>query len=376
MLQHCGFSAALSKQLLDAHPTYVRWDVEAELRPAVVAWWHELGLQQMATTWQAVPGLLTYPTSKLHELCAWLTSLGVQDPRKYVLTRTFLLASDFNTLQEKAAVFAWAQIPPTDVAAILHRHTCVLSGAAETTKCRIELVASVLDVPVNSPQVAKLLSSASQHLFSAKTLALEHGIGYLTGLGLSTSGIAKALQCGICGRPVPVLEAHAQHLACKLGWSQGILGMKINSLPVMLACTPQRIDANLDSLRLLGFSSDEVNDMAARRPFLLTANWGTKLRQDKWLFINTVVQLSHSSICANPGLLEASLRSKLVPRWQFLCDLASKGELAQAGLAHVLRHNVVQSDQGFARCFNKPEVMLVYDDAYKQACWDRYISEH
>ena len=65
-----------------------------------------------------------------------------------------------------------------------------------------------------------------------------------------------------------------------------------------------------------------------------------------------------------------------MPRRQFLCDLASKGELAQAGLAHVLRRNVLQSDQNFARRFNKPEVMLVYDDAYKQACWDRYISEH
>ncbi len=84
MLQDCGFSAALSKKLVDAHPTYVRWDLEAKLRPAVVAWQHELGLQQMATTWQAVPRLLTYPTSKLHELCAWLTSLGVQNPKKYV----------------------------------------------------------------------------------------------------------------------------------------------------------------------------------------------------------------------------------------------------------------------------------------------------
>ncbi len=130
MLQDCGFSAALSKQLLDAHPTYVRWDLEAELRPAVVAWQHELGLQQMATTWQAVPGLLFYPTSKLHELCAWLTSLGLQDPKKYVLRSTNLLKADLNTLREKvAAVFAWAQIPDEDVAAILHGHPCVMLNA-------------------------------------------------------------------------------------------------------------------------------------------------------------------------------------------------------------------------------------------------------
>lgn len=49
---------------------------------------------------------------------------------------------------------------------------------------------------------------------------------------------------------------------------------------------------------------------------------------------------------------------------------------AGPGLAFVLRSNVIQSDQHFARRFNKPEVMLVYDDAYKQACWDRYINEH
>ncbi|KAL0046268.1 hypothetical protein WJX82_007570 [Trebouxia sp. C0006] len=103
----CGFSAALSKQLLDTHPTYVHWDLETELRPAVVAWQHDLGLQQMVKTSQAMPGLLIYPTSKLHELCAWLAFLGVQDAKKYVLSRTFLLETDLNTLQEKAAaVFA------------------------------------------------------------------------------------------------------------------------------------------------------------------------------------------------------------------------------------------------------------------------------
>jgi len=153
MLQNCGFSAALSKQLLYAHPTYVRWDLEAELRPAVVAWQHELGLQQMATTWQAVPGLLAFPTSKLHELCAWLTSLGVRDAKKYVLSRTFLLESDLNTLQERAAaVFAWAQFSDEHGTAILQCHPCVLAGALEITKSRIELVASVLEVPVRLMQ--------------------------------------------------------------------------------------------------------------------------------------------------------------------------------------------------------------------------------
>jgi hypothetical protein len=128
MLQDCGFSAALSKNMLDAHPTYVRWDLEAKLRPAVVAWQHELGMQQMVATWQAVPGLLNHPTNKLHELCAWLTSLGVQDTKKYVLSHTSLLMADLNTSQERAAaVFAWAQIPLRDVVAIVHRHPCVLT---------------------------------------------------------------------------------------------------------------------------------------------------------------------------------------------------------------------------------------------------------
>ncbi len=185
----------------------------------------------------------------------------------------------------------------------------------------------MLDVPVSSPQVAKFLSSASQILFGVKTSILEQSLAYLDGLGLSTSAKAKALRNGICARPVPVSEARAQHLACKLGWSQETLRVRVNSFPEMLSCTPQRIDANLDSLRLLGFSSDGVTAMASRRPSLVSANWGTKLRQDKWHFINTLVQLSPHAICAAPQILEASLRNKLVPRWQFWCDLASKGAL-------------------------------------------------
>jgi len=330
VLQKYSFPADLAKKVLNAHPTYVHWDLEAEMRPAIAAWLHELGLQQMATTWQAVPGLLSYPTSKLHELCVWLTSVGVQNPKKYVLRSTFLLEADLNTLQEKAAaIFAWAQIPDEDVAVILNHHPHVLSGALETTKCRIELVASVLDVPVNSPQVAKLLSSASHYMFGVKTSTLEQGIAYLNGLGLSTSGMAKALRCGICGVAVPLLEARVQHLACKFGWSQDTLQNRINAMPSILGLTSNRIDANLDSMMALGFSSDAVIDMAARKPFLLTANWRTKLRQDKWQFIKTALQLSPTAFCAPPELLEASLRNKLVPRWQFLCDLASKGALAR-----------------------------------------------
>ncbi len=116
--------------------------------------------------------------------------------------------------------------------------------------------------------------------------------------------------------------------------------------------------------------------MAARRPFLLMANWGTKLRQDKWHFISTVVQLSHSAICANPGLLAASLRHKLVPRWQFLCDLASKGVLTHDPVYFLgsSRH-MNKSDHHFARQFDKPDLDLVYDEAYKEACWNKYIKK-
>ncbi len=378
MLQDCGFSAALSKQLLDAHPTYVRWDLEAELRPAVVAWQHELGLQQMATTWQAVPGLLIYPTSKLHELCAWLTSLGLQNPKKFVLRSTYLLVADLNTLQEKAAaIFAWAQIPDEDIAVILNRHPCVLAGAPEETKRMLEYVACVLEVPVNSPQVVKLLSSASRSMFGIKTSTLYKSIAYLDGLGISTLGKAKALQSGVCSRPVPVLEARVHHLACKFGWSQETLPKRVNTVPNILGLTPNRIDANLDSLRVLGFSSEEVIGMAARRPSLLTANWGTKLRQNKWHFINTAVQLSPSAICAAPEVLEASLQNKLVPRWQFLCDLASKGALTHKNPAYLLgcSQHVKESDHQFARQFDRPDLDLVYGDAYKQACWQKYINE-
>ncbi len=210
-----------------------------------------------------------------------------------------------------------------------------------------------------------------------QTSTLESSLAYLDGLGLSTSAKAMALRNGTCSRPVPVLEARAQHLACKLGWSQEVLAMQINSTPALLCLTPQRLDANLDSLKVLGFSSEEVTDMAAKRPFLLMANWGTKLRQDKWHFINKVGQLSHSAIYANPGLLAASLRSKPVPRWQFLCDLASKGVLTHDDPVYFLGSSthMNKSDHHFAKQFDKPDLQLLYDDAYKQRCWEKYIKK-
>ena len=34
-----------------------------------------------------------------------------------------------------------------------------------------------------------------------------------------------------------------------------------------------------------------------------------------------------------------------------------------------------QSDRQFARQFDKLDLDLMYDDAYKEACWDKYIKE-
>ncbi len=106
----------------------------------------------------------------------------------------------------------------------------------------------------------------------------------------------------------------------------------------------------------------------------MLANWGTELRQDKWHFINTVVHLSLHAIYVHPDPLEASLRSKLVPRWQFLCDLASKGVLTHDPVyLFGSGRRISQSDKQFARQFDKPDLDLMYDDAYKEACWDKYI---
>ncbi len=211
--------------------------------------------------------------------------------------------ADLNTLQEKAAA-AIAQIPAKGVAFVLQHHPLVLAMTPETTKGTIEFVASVLEVPVNSPEVAMFVASSHRHMFGVKTATSEQGMTYLNGLGLPASAQVKALRIGLCGTPNSVLEARTQHLAFKLGWSQEVLARRVNSVPAILYVTPQCVDANLGILRLLGFSSDEVTEMAARRPSLVTAIWRTKLRQDKWDFINTVMQLSLSAICATESSIE------------------------------------------------------------------------
>lgn len=87
------------------------------------------------------------------------------------------------------------------------------------------------------------------------------------------------------------------------------------------------------------------------------------------------MQPSLSAVYADPSLLAASLRNKLVTRWQFLYNLASKGGLMYHDHVQFLGfgQHLSLSDHQFARQFDRPDLDLVYNDAHKQACWDRYI---
>ena len=82
------------------------------------------------------------------------------------------------------------------------------------------------------------------------------------------------------------------------------------------------------------------------------------------------MRLQHSAIVCNPAILEASLKHKLVPRWQFLCQLADAGRLTGSDPASYVSRIADATDDAFA----SPGLQLHYNEAYKQACWNNYIS--
>jgi len=100
-LQQQGLSNAEASTLLHKYPSCAKWDVQTRLQPAFAQWKQELGIQQFAKTLGTIPKLFAYSTSSLHVRCAWLASIGVQQPRTLFLHHPYIATRSLESMQSK-----------------------------------------------------------------------------------------------------------------------------------------------------------------------------------------------------------------------------------------------------------------------------------
>ena len=145
-----GISAEVTQKVLKQYKTYLSWDVETKLRPALQSWLQELSLEQLSQQLQKVPCLLLCTPEEHTEVYSWLVSKGVNAARVQQkapgVMRKELKAvqSTFEALQQ-AAAFSDKQM-----CTLLHKHSVALSCGPERVLSTLMVVSALLETPLTS----------------------------------------------------------------------------------------------------------------------------------------------------------------------------------------------------------------------------------
>ena len=135
---------------------------------------------------------------------------------------------------------------------------------------------------------------------------------------------------------------------------------------------PARLETNLRRLEDLGFSSSQLRSMATQRPTLLTANWETALRKEKWHVLTNVLRIPLERLERSPAILMAGMQL-ILPRWQFLCLLANAGQLKNSRPVDIFCDSNSYLDKKFVDHLNCTGMHLAYDESFQKACLASYV---
>ncbi len=288
------------------------------------------------------------------------------------------MTQSFPALEAKASALVSAGFPREHLGALFKRHPRLVTSSREVVVGILKLVEDVTGLALTSSAGVQFILRAHSRLFTNSLATHQEGLAYLGSLGVTESGKMQALKIGVTGFSAATLHNRCTYLTSKFGWSQKDVRSRVSAKPNILSLTSSRIEANLHTLQSLGSSADAVTSMSSKCSSLLTANWTTQLRKDKWHFIANVMLVEHSALADHPHLLEASL-AKLVPRWDFLCLLTLKGNMLNnvQPASLVLLHDQ-KSDAKFASAFGASAVHddLVYDECFRTASWNTYYAVH
>ncbi len=371
--EQLGLSKKAISTILRKCPTYLNWDIEHDLQPAMQQWHNELG-PDLEKALRRNPRLLSCTLAACQDHYSWLQSIGVQDPQKVILREPRLLVLRLKGLQDKVNAFMAAGRSLQQVAALLEQHPRILLMQAQTLQEKLDFVAQILEVPVTSSDVLEFVMrvQGSCCLFNSNVETQREGMAFLQKMGVSKKGRARALKFNVCSLSPVEMELRCQYLTERLGLSTESLVFVLNNQPVALLLQPARIDINLRRLEARGFSADQVQNMATRKPTLLTSNWDTALQQEKWHALTSIVHVPLNRLVRNPAILHVGLEN-LLARWQFLSQLASAGLLKNDNPTDILCSTIGNSDKAFAKALDCPDRRLVYDKSFKQACLARYV---
>jgi hypothetical protein len=314
-----GISAEATLNILKQYKTYLNWDIETKLRPALQLWLQELGSKQLSDQLQKTKPLLLCKPEECNEVYSWLVSKGVnaarvQQKAPRVMTREIrAVQSTFEALKH-AASFSDAQM-----CALLHKHPVALANGPKRVLRLLQAVSTMLGMPTPSESFRQVIIAAHPRLFFMSPATLHQRVTFFCQMYATGTHVARtAITMGVFGTPEPVMQARAATLQEQLGWDNEQLKQKLSAQPNILSLDPSTIARNVQAMQGAGFSLTQVWAMCTQHPALLGSKWTSDTSVEKLQFLTCLLGLSLDDIAARPHLLTYSVSGFLGPHVWFL----------------------------------------------------------
>ena len=221
--------------------------------------------------------------------------------------------STFEALQQ-AAAFSDKQM-----CTLLHKHFVALACGPKRVLGTLQVVSSMLDMPMISESFRQSILAAHTRLFELSSESLHQRVAFFCQTYATGTHVARtANTMGVFVTPEPVMQARAANLQEQLGWDSEQLKQKLSGQPNILSYEISKIARNGQAMQGAGFSQTQVWEMCTQQPALLGRKWTSDTNVEKLQFLTLLLSLTLDDIAARPQLLAHSVSGFLGPRVWFL----------------------------------------------------------
>ena len=362
-----GIPAEVTQNVLKQYKTYLNWDIETKLRPALQSWLQELGAEQLSQQLQQLPSLLLCMPKERTEVYSWLLSKGVnaarvQQKAPRVMTRELrAVQSTFKALQQ-AAAFSEKQM-----CTLLNKHYAALAYRPERVLETLQAVSTMLGMPMTSDSFREMLLAASDRLFHTSPDTLHQRVAFFCQMYATGTHVARiAFASGVFVTPEPMMQSRAAKLQEQLGWDIEQLKQKLSAYPHILNSEPSTLARNVQDMQGLGFSQNQVWAMCTQQPSLLGRKWTSDTCVEKLQFLTCLLGLTLDDIAARPHLLACSVSRLLGPRVWFMYQTGAIEAPNTVMTSGLFGHVWGGSKARFVKRFSSPpsSPSMVFDSAF------------
>ena len=370
-----GIPDEVITKVLKQHKPYLRWDPDAQLRPALKIWVDQLGSQQLSARLDKCPSLLRSMPEERNDVYLWLRGLGV-DAERIQQKAPHVMARKLNQVQSTVwAIQRALQLTDKQLLAFLKRHVYSLQILPERAALTLQTVAELLAVPLASKEMLEVVMVCDQRLFDRGAAEIRQNVVFFCEeFGRGQSAAKAALKQKVFCLSVELMRVRAAELKALLGWSQDELNQRVNADPLLLSRRPSTVVNNIRKLQAHNFSHAQALDMYASKPSMAGYDWGSPSNTEKLMYLRLISQLSVQDIASKASVLRASLEHKLGPRSEFI--YLSQGfspdlPIVSSGFSGWVERG---SDAVFAARFNNTLATppLIYGEAFKQHWQQRW----